>query len=785
MSPAPSHLTSCRPWAVRGLRGGRAALLGLVAWLALAFTTTTVLAQEGFVVRDIRLEGLQRISAGTVFNYLPLEVGETVDPGRTAEAIRALYRTGFFRDVRIERDGDTLVVFMVERPSIASIEFDGNRDVKTDDLLKSLEPVGFAVGRIFNRSIFDQVEQELRRTYFAAGKYGVRIQSTVTPLERNRVAVRFDVSEGRAARIRQINVVGNQVFSDRQIARLIRLRPTGMFSWVTRADRYSRERLAADLESLRSYYLDRGYINFDIDSTQVSISPDKQEIYITINITEGEQYRVGEVRLAGDLIVPEGELFERVEVNAGEVFSRRRLTETSAAIAGRLGEDGYAFANVNAVPDIDDEQRLVTLTFFVDPGQRVYVRRIDFTGNEKTRDEVLRREMRQLEGAWISTGAVERSKERLQRLGYFQEVNVETPAVPGTTDQVDVEVSVTEMPSGNLLVGAGFAQTQGLVFQTSISQDNVFGTGNRASFSFSNSRIDRNFEFAWFNPYWTLDGVSRGFDLYQRRLEASRANLADYDTEELGGGITFGIPITEFNSIDIGANIEKTKFRPGFEASQEVLDFREAVGPSYFTLTLSSAFSNDSRDSAIMPTRGQHTRLRGEMAVPGGDLKFYRLTLRHQRLLPLFGDFIFVTDGELGYGDGYGGTDGLPLTQHFFAGGIRSVRGFEANTLGPRDSRSRPLGGSFKTTLQSELIIPTGFGDGEGITGLRLAAFFDIGNVFADPGDFAVGELRASGGIAATWFSPLGPMSASVGLPIKKRTGDKTQPFQFTFGTAF
>ncbi|MDX1514056.1 MAG: outer membrane protein assembly factor BamA, partial [Gammaproteobacteria bacterium] len=420
-------------------------------------------AQESFVVDEIRLEGLQRISAGTIFNYLPIKVGDRVDSTRTADAIRALFKTGFFRDVTIEREGNTLVVFVTERPSIASIEFTGNDTIETEDLMNSLKDVGFAEGRVFNRSIFDSVEQELRRSYFAQGRYAVKITSTVTPLERNRVAINFDVSEGRVAKIKQINIVGNEAFDDDELVDEFSLTTPNMFSIFTKSDQYSKQKLAADLETLRSFYLDRGYINFNIDSTQVSLTPDKQDVYITVNVTEGERFTVSEVRLAGDLIVPQEDLFKLIKINAGDVFARNKVTETSANITDRLGEEGYAFANINAVPEINDEKKQVQLTFFVDPGKRVYVRRINFKGNTKTQDEVLRREMRQPEGGWISTPAIKRSKERLERLAFFEEVNVETPAVPGTTDQVDVEVTVKEKPAGNLLIGAGFSQTQGFV----------------------------------------------------------------------------------------------------------------------------------------------------------------------------------------------------------------------------------------------------------------------------------------------------------------------------------
>jgi outer membrane protein insertion porin family len=740
-------------------------------------------AQDRFVVADIRLEGLQRISAGTVFNYLPIQVGDTVDAERTAEAIRALFGTGFFNDVRIERDGDTLVVSVAERPSIASIALSGNDTLETEALLESLRNVGFAEGRVFDRSVFEQVEQEIRRTYFAVGKYGVRITSTITPLERNRVAINFDISEGEAATIKQINIVGNAVFDDDDLTDLFTLQITSWYSVFTKSDQYSKEKLSADLETLRSHYLDRGYINFNIDSTQVSITPDKRDVYITVNVTEGEQFGIGEVVLAGELLVDREELFPMVVVQRGDVFSRKDVTETTAKLTERLGQEGYAFANVNAVPEIDEASRTVKITFFIDPGKRVYVRRVSFRGNTKTRDEVLRREMRQLEGAWISTGAVERSKVRLDRLGYFEEVNVETPAVPGTTDQVDVEFNVVEAPSGNLTVGAGYSQGDGFVLASSVTQDNVFGTGHRLTINLNTSSVNRNIGFSWLNPYFTLDGVSLGVDVYWRTTDANNANVADYTLDQFGGGFSLGIPVTEFNYVNLGLNAENTKFKPGGGASEEVLEFAQETGGEFNTLTVSAGWSNDSRNSRLFPNRGAFTRLGAEMAIPGLDLSFYKVTARHQRFIPLLNDITLMVNGDLGYGDGLGDTDDLPLTDNFFAGGIRSVRGFEDNTLGPRDSLGEPLGGSLKVVGNLELILPVPFvGDSRNF---RLTGFFDIGNVFGPDESFAVDDLRYSLGLSAVWLSPLGPLTISVAAPLKSEDEDDEQPLQFTFGTTF
>ena len=740
-------------------------------------------AADAFTVRDIRLEGLQRITAGTVFNYLPVKVGDTLDDARTAEVVRTLFKTGFFRDVRIERDGETLVVSVVERPSIGSIEFTGNKELKTEDLLAALEQAGFAEGRVFNRSILDQVEQELHRTYFAAGKYGARIKSTVTPLERNRVGVGFDISEGVVAKIKQINIVGNATFDDDALLDEFSLETTGFFSFITRSDQYSKPKLAADLETLRAFYLDKGFINFNIDSTQVSITPDKKDVYITINITEGGSYAVRDIRLQGTLTVPEEELFELVTIVQGEVFSRKNVTETVRNIADRLGDEGYSFANVNAVPEIDDAAERVDLTFFIDPGERVYVRRVNFRGNTKTRDEVLRREMRQIESGVISTEAIERSKVRLERLGFFESVDVETSAVPGAPDQVDVDFTVVEGPSGNLLLGAGVSQAEGGVLDISVTEENFLGTGNRLRAAFNNSKVNRDISFSWVNPYWTIDGVSRGIELYNRRTDASDANLADYDLDEIGAGLTFGVPISEFMRINVGLNVEQTDFVAGPSASDEIRRFRDEYGGQFITVLATGSWANDKRNSRFLPTTGSLTRLSGEIAVPGGDLTYYKVAAQHQRFFPLPADFVFALDGEVAYGDGFGSTRGLPLTNNFFSGGLRSVRGFRTNTLGPRDSLGKPLGGNLKIAGTAELILPLPFTKDS--RSFRITGFVDAGNVYGSDEDFDLGELRYSTGVAVIWLSPLGPLTMSLAVPLDKTQGDETQRFQFTFGTSF
>jgi outer membrane protein insertion porin family len=770
-------------WCRTSARASR--LAGGLGLLLFFFGTWAPVARAGetFVIDDIRLEGLQRISAGTVFNYLPVQVGDTLDSSRIAEAIRALYQTGFFSDVSLGREGATLVVSVVERPSIAEIEFAGNKSVETDRLLESLKQVGFATGQVFNRSTFDQVERELQRTYFSLGKYAAEIESTVTPLERNRVAVRFDISEGQVAKIRKINIVGNEVFDDDELLDLFKLKTSGFLTLFTSADQYSKQKLAADLETLRSYYLDRGYINFNIDSTQVSITPDKKDIYITINISEGGRYTIKDIKLAGDLIVPKEELFPKILLNRGDVFSRQRVTDTTERLTERLGEEGYAFANVNAIPEIDEQEQEVALTFFIDAGKRVYVRRINFKGNTKTRDEVLRREMRQMEGAWISTRAVERSKERLERLGYFSEVNVETPPVPGTADQVDIDISVVEQPSGSFIAGLGFSQAQGIVVNASISQENFLGSGNRVKAVFNNSEINRTFSVSYLDPYFTIDGISLGLDAFYEDIDAAAANISEYTLDRIGTSVRLGFPTSEFDFLTLGLTPEREKLQLSANPSEELVAFETANGNTFDQLLFTTSWSRDGRNRRIFPDRGTLNRISSEVAIPGSDLTFYKLTYRNQTFVPLYPPYTLMFGAEVGYGDGYGSSKELPLIDNFFAGGIRSVRGFEANTLGPRDSRDKPLGGSFKLIGNAELLLPIPFV--KEIKSVRLSSFFDIGNVFASVDDFDVSELRYSVGIGGTWLSPLGPLTISFAIPLNDQPGDETQPLQFTFGTSF
>lgn len=753
------------------------------AIFALLYAAQTY-AIEPFIINDIRLVGLETVSAGTVFNNLPVKIGDRFDDVRSSETVRSLFKTGYFRDIKLDRSGNVLVIELEEREAISKININGNSDIKTDDLRKGIGGVGFSEGEVFNRSLLDQVEQELQRQYFALGKYGAEVSTNVRKVDDKRVAVDIDIVEGKTARIKEINIVGNNAFSDKKILKKLSLSTPTLLSFITKKDQYSKQKLSADLETIKSLYLDSGFINFIIDSTQVSITPDKSDVYITININEGDRFTISDVKVSGELIVSSETLIEGVLTREGEIFSRKNVTETSSNLTDLLGSEGYAFANVNAIPEIDDEKKTVSLTYFIDPGKRVYVRRINFNGNTKTRDEVLRREMRQIEGGWVSTTQVERSKVRLQRLGYFEDVNVETPAVPGTADQVDVNFSVVERPSGNLLFGLGFSQSQGLIFNTSVTQENFLGSGKRLSFDFNNSEVNKRFGLGYTNPYWTVDGVSRGFDAFYRETNAANANITRFDSTVYGAGMNFGIPITEYQNLYFGLDYENTQISVNSLSSQEVLNFINTEGDRFDILRLTGSFAYDTRNRAVLPDRGSYNRIRAEASIPFGDLLYYKLSLDSRWFFPLSDDYTLLFQGEVGYGDAYGDTTSLPFFENFYAGGPRSIRGFQENTLGPVDSSGRAIGGNMKLIGNAELILPVPFA--ADTKSMRLTTFVDVGNVYDfDDDNFDVGDFRYSVGISGIWVSPFGVLSVSLAKPFNDSETDRVQTFQFTFGTSF
>ncbi|MEE2766856.1 MAG: outer membrane protein assembly factor BamA [Pseudomonadota bacterium] len=735
--------------------------------------------EDSFVVEDIRIIGLERISAGTVFNYLPVQVGDSFDLKRSADSIRALFKTGFFKDIQIKRFDNMLVVSVVERPAIAGILLEGNKALKSEALLEALGGIGLKKGKVFNRQTLDKVEQELQRQYYSRGKYGVKIDTTVSPLSRNRVAIEIKISEGAIARIKQINVVGNRAFPDDVLLALFELSTSNLLSFYLKDDQYSKQKLSADLERLRSYYLDRGYINFTIESTQVSITPDKKEIYVTVNIKEGPVFTLDEIRLAGDLVVNPDELIPLVKTSPGDIFSRKKATETSEKISERLGNDGYAFANVNMIPDIDNETQLVNLTFFVDPGRRVYVRRVNIKGNTKTRDQVIRREIRQMEAAWASTERIEQSKTRMERLGYFEQVNVETPAVPGASDQIDVEYTVEERSSGNLSAGFGFSQTQGLTFNAALTQNNVLGTGKRISFNFNNSNFATIYNIGYLNPYFTLDGISLGYNLEYMNTDGSQANISRYNTNAARAGVNFGIPLNETDRLRVNLDLKQTEIKTTSYSSNEVASFITDNGSTFIVAPLSIGWSHDSRNRAIFTSSGGVQRLSVSATAPGLDLQYYKASYQALYYFPLADDLTLSLTGNLGYGETYGSSKAFPFFENFYAGGVNSVRGFQDNTLGPRDSNNDPLGGKSKLVGSAEVYFPVPFM--EDFDSMRLGAFIDAGNVYAT--SLSLSGMKYSAGLSAEWLSPFGAITISYAVPFNDESGDRVQSFQFNMGS--
>lgn len=761
------------------------------------FASAPALAFEPFVVKDIRVEGIQRTEAGTVFNYLPVRVGDTFNEEQAAEAIRALFATGFFRDVRIEVENDVLVVLIDERPAIAQIDFVGVKEFDKEALRKGLREVGLAEARIFDRSLVERAEQELKRQYLSRGKYSAVITTTVTPLERNRVAVNFSVDEGDVAKIRQISIIGASAFKESELIGLFQLRTPGWLTWYTKNDQYSRQKLSADLETLRSHYLDRGYLDFNIDSTQVSITPDKKDIYITVSVTEGEKYTVSSVRYTGDLVLDEEAYRKVTRVRPGEVFSREKLTETTKAITDLLGNEGYAFANVNAAPEVDKEKREVDFTIIVDPGRRVYVRRINVGGNTKTRDEVVRREMRQMEGAWYDAEAINRSRTRVDRLGFFDEVGVETPPVPGTTDQVDVDFTVKERATGNLMLGAGFSSSEKVTLQASISQQNLFGSGNAMTLGMNTSKTSRTYALSFTNPYYTVDGVSLGWDLYHRTYDPSRSySVSRYKTVSTGGGLRIGYPIGEEDSINFGAAVDRTEITTYRESTRQYKDFCIDFGCSnpsgvgtvtVDSLVLSAGWARDGRDSFIYPRKGVYQNLYAEVATPPGELQYVRAGYQYQHWFPIGRDYALMLNGEVGWAKGLGGKP-MPFYKNYYVGGLGSVRGFEQSSIGPKDEAGDALGGTRKIVGNAEFYFPL---PGSGTDrSFRMSAFLDAGYVWGEDRNgrqqkMNFSDMRYSTGLAFAWNSPIGPLKFSLGFPLKKEDGDDTQRFQFQLGSVF
>jgi len=755
----------------------------------MAFALSLVFAAAGerafaedreFVIRDIRVEGAQRTEAGTVFGYLPLRVGDRYSPGKGVAAIRALYGSGLFKDVRLEADGDVLVVVVEERPSIASIEMVGMKEFDKDTVKKSLKDVGLAEARIYDRSLLDRAEQELKRQYLTRGRYGVKVTTTVSPLERNRVAITVSIDEGEVARIRQIRFTGNHAFSDSTLRDLMELSTPGWLTWYTGHDKYARQKLQADQETLRSFYISRGYLDFNVESTQVSISPDKKDIQITINLLEGDRYRVSSVKLAGELLGLDDELSKLLIVKPGEIYNGERINAICKALTDRLSVLGYAFANANPVPEANKEKQEVAFTILVDPGRRAYVRHVNISGNTRTRDEVIRREIRQFESGWFDSEKVKLSRDRVDRLGYFEKVEIETPAVPGSQDQVDVNLTVKERPTGTIQAGLGYSSTEHLVISGSYTQQNVLGTGHAIGIQVNTSSATRTIALSHADPYLTLDGVSQSEEIYRRDSNLAKLNLSTVDLGTTGGTLRWGVPFTEFDTVFFGVGVESTDITLTGSSPYRYVDYVNRFGSSPGALLGTIGWSRDNRDNVLVPNRGRYQRAFVEVGTPALDLQYYKLTYQFQQFMPLTSKITLAVNGQTGFGAGYNGKD-FPLFKNFYVGGIGTVRGFEPGSLGPRDFNGDPLGGVKEINGSVEGLATLPGAD----RSLRGIVFLDTGDVWGAGQAVRVADLRAAAGAGIAWTSPIGPLKLSFAVPFRHQAIDHIQRFQFQIGTGF
>ncbi len=798
----------------------RIAALFLLAFLAAHDAS----AFDSFTVSDIRVEGLSRIAPGTVFTYMPIEKGDVLTGARAEQAIRALYKTGFFNDIQLSRQGDILVVTVKERPQITKIAIRGNKDIQEADLRKGLKGIGLSEGEAFDQLKLSEVEGELTRQYYNRGKYNVSVKTSKVNLDRNRVEVAINIAEGKAAKIKHLNIVGNTTFPDKEIQGGFESNTSNWISWYTKDDQYSREKVSGDLEKLQSYYMDRGYADFLVESTEVGISPDKRKIYVTANIKEGETYKINDIKLTGTLVLKEADLRKLIQVKPGDLFSRAKVEQSVDAITATLSNIGYAFAQVEPLPQIDKEKREVGVNFFITPGKRVYVRHIVFKGNEHTEDQVLRREMRQLEGSWYSQAAIDRSKIRLQRLGFFSTINIDTPKVPGTDDQVDLVVTVAEQNSGQFTFGLGYSQVQGLIASVSVTQNNFFGTGDRVSVTAQKSAYIESYRLSYFEPYLTDDGIGLGYDIQHTKLDSSEQNLASYLTSTDAFDMYFGIPVSETDTVNAQMGLSKTAIvtYPGF-TPQTIIDYIDNLGHSTFHIwNMQFTWAHDTRNRFWNPDRGSLQSVSLEVTLPGSTVEYYKINYRFAQYLRMTDKLTFYGHLTLGYGDSYRNptsvlpTDhpryladisGLPFFEDFYAGGVADVRGFRDNTLGPftvsdpvlcppsNQNCRLPLGGSFKTVASAEVIFPVPFVK-ENSDSTRLSAFLDVGNVFNSNvcgtlaechvyDSWSASQLRASVGVSFQWRAPVGPIVINFAKPIRKKPGDDTETIQFTFGNTF
>ena len=751
------------------------------AVVAMAFAAQAAWAVDPFTVSDIRIEGLQRVEPGTVFASLPVRVGDTYNDEKGSGAINALFSLGLFKDVRLETNGNVLVVVVEERPTVAEVEFVGTKEFDKDTLKKAMRDVGLVEGRPFDKALADRAEQELKRQYINKSLYGAEIVTTVTPIERNRVNLTFSVTEGDAAKIKEINIVGNKAFSASTLKGQFDLDTGGWLSWYTKSDRYARNKLNADLEALRAYYLSRGYLEFRIDSTQVAISPDKEDISVTINVTEGERFVVSSVKLEGNYLDKEDEFKSLVTIKPGEAFNADAVAQTTKAFTDYFGNFGYAFARVESRPEIDRATNQVTLVLQADPSRRAYVRKINISGNNKTRDEVLRREFRQLESSWYDGDKIKLSRDRVDRLGYFTDVNVEIQEVAGSPDQVDLMVSMVEKPTGSLTLGAGFSSAEKVSLSFGIKQENVFGSGNYLGIDVNTSKYNRTLVLSTTNPYFTQDGISRTLDLYHRSSKPYQDQGGNYELVTQGASVRFGVPFSETDTVFFGGGLERTTIKPGTNMPAVYLAYAEEFGYTSLAVPLTIGWSRDSRDSALVPNSGLYQRLNTEWSV-AGDARYLRANYQIQQYIPLNKQFTLAFNGEAGWGKGLNGQP-FPVFKNFYSGGLGSVRGFDQGTLGPRDVTGSSIGGPKKITLNAEVIAPFP-GAGNDRT-LRIFAFTDVGNVFGEDQKLRASDLRASVGVGLSWISPIGPLRIAFANPLRKQAGDRIQKLQFQIGTSF
>ncbi|MEL7612694.1 outer membrane protein assembly factor BamA [Halomonas sp. ATBC28] len=762
---------------------------------------------QSFDVSDIRVEGLQRVSAASVFNAFPVSANERVSEEQLAAAARDLFATGLFDDVSLAREGDVLVIQVVERPTIARLQISGNDQISEEDLRNGLRESGLSEGQVLELSTLEEIQRELEGVYQSQGRYSASIDTEVEEVDEGRVQVNININEGEVAKIRQINIVGNEAFDDETLRGVFELndRPGRFFGWFS-SDEYSREALSGDIERLRSFYLDRGYVNFDVTSTQVSIGPEKSEIFITLNVDEGAQYRVGDIRFAGDLQISENEARQLLTVKEGEIFSRGDVNASTEALRQRLGAEGFAFADIQGVPEMAGDGETVDLVIAVNPGERAYVRRIEFYGNTTTQDEVLRREMIQLEGAPASTEAITQSRQRLERLGFFSQVEVDTQPVPGEPDLLDVTYNVEEQPSGSVSASVGFSQSAGVIYGVGLSQNNFLGTGNRVNVGAQRSDTFTSVNFGFTDPYWTLDGISRGYNVFYRETDYADSDISTFSTDAYGAGINFGYPVSELSRLNFGASVEDLTVKTYFDTASEIRRYVEDQGEDAQSLKLTASWTRNNLNRGIMPTDGNYQRLSLETGVPGSDSEYYKLRARAQQLFPINDDesWAFKFTGNVGYADTLGGNDPFPFYENFYAGGLGSVRGFTSNTLGQRTTpateggRDRTLGGNVSVEGSAEIIFPLPFVEDQ--RALQTSLFLDGGNTFLtscydvlaeDAGrqqcnsGVDLGDLRYSAGIGLSWLTPVGPLTFSIAEPLNDKSGDDTQFFQFSLGQTF